>query len=87
MLRFYEKHNLASKLFLFNRITATCTYVRHRFLGLCSSLITFRIFVHLLRFIAQNVAELFNLTNGIRVRVRASHALDVSRGSLMGLEI
>jgi hypothetical protein len=36
---------------------------------------------------AQNVAELFNLTSGIRVRVGASRAKDVSRGSLAGLEI
>ncbi len=57
------------------------------FFGLHSSLITFQIFVRLLRLIAQNVAELFILTGGVRVRVRASWAKDVSRGFLMGLEI
>jgi hypothetical protein len=57
------------------------------FLGLRSSLITFQIFVCLLCLIAQNVAELFNLDSGIRVRVRDSRAKDVSRGSMMGLEI
>ncbi len=57
------------------------------FCRLCSSLITFRIFARLLRLIAQNVAELFNLTSGVRVGVGASHAKDVSRGSLAGLKI
>jgi hypothetical protein len=71
----------------FNRITATGTYMHHRFCGLCSSLMTFQIFVRLLRLIAHNVAELFNLTSGIRVRVGASCAKDVSRGSLAGVEI
>jgi hypothetical protein len=37
--------------------------------------------------IAQNVAELFNLSSGVRVGVRSSHTKDVSRGSVMGLEI
>jgi hypothetical protein len=40
-----------------------------------------------LLFIAQNVAELFNLNSGVRVRVRGSHAEDMSRGSMAGLEI
>ena len=57
------------------------------FLGLCSSLITFRIFVRLLHLIAQNVAELFNLTSGVRVMVRASCAKVASRGSMTGLKI
>jgi hypothetical protein len=57
------------------------------FLGLCSSLITFRIFVCLLGLIAQNVAQLFNLNSSIRVRVRGSRTKDVSRGSVMGLDI
>ncbi len=70
-----------------NRVTATGAYMRHRLFGLHSSLITFWIFVRLLRLIAQNVAELFNLTSSARVRVGASCADDVSRGSLAGLEI
>ncbi len=57
------------------------------FRGLRSSLITFQIFVRLLRLITQNIAELLNLTSGVRVRVGASCAKDVSRGSLAGLEI
>jgi hypothetical protein len=57
------------------------------FLGLPSSLITFRIFVCLLCSIAQNVAELFNLNSGIRVRVRGSHAKGVSKRSMMGHRI
>ncbi len=56
------------------------------FLGLRSSLLTFQIFVRLLCLIVQNVAEISNLTSGVRVRARASHAEDVSGGSLMGLE-
>jgi hypothetical protein len=57
------------------------------FLWLRSSSITFQIFVRLLHFIAQNVAELFNLTSGVKVGIRASCAEDMSRGSLTGLEI
>ncbi len=57
------------------------------FLGLCSSLITCQIFVRLLCLIAQNVAELFNLTSGVKVSVGASRAEDVSRGSQEGLDI
>jgi hypothetical protein len=57
------------------------------FLGFHSSLITFQIFVRLLHLIAQIVAELSTLTNGIRVTVRACCAKDVSRGSVVGLEI
>jgi hypothetical protein len=38
-------------------------------------------------FDSSNVAELFNLNSGVRVRVRGSAAVDVSRGSLTGLEI
>jgi hypothetical protein len=57
------------------------------FLGLCSSLITFQIFVYLLRLIAQNVAELFNLNSAVRVEVRSSRTKDVSKGSVSGLEI
>ncbi len=41
----------------------------------------------MLRLIAQKVAELFNLTSGVRVMARASHVEDVSRESLMGLDI
>jgi hypothetical protein len=37
--------------------------------------------------IAQNVAELFNWNSDVRARVRDSRAEDVSRGSVMGLEI
>jgi hypothetical protein len=48
---------------------------------------TFQIFVRLLRLIAQNVANVFNLTSGIRVMVVASCTKHVSRGSLAGLEI
>jgi hypothetical protein len=57
------------------------------FLGLCLSLITFQFFVRLLRLIAQNVANVFNWNSGVRVRVRGCCAKDVSRGSLVGLEI
>jgi hypothetical protein len=67
-----------------NRITHICAT---GFRGLRSSLITFQIFVRLLHLIAQSVAELFNLTSGVRVRIKASRADDVSRGSLAGLEI
>jgi hypothetical protein len=70
-----------------NGLTAIGPYMAHRFLGLCSNFITFGIFVRLLRLIAQNVAELFNLNISIGVRVRASRAEDVRRGSLAGLEI
>ncbi len=57
------------------------------FLGLRSSLLTFRFFVHLLRLTAQNVANVFNWNSGNMVRVRDCCAKDVSRGSLTGLEI
>ncbi len=57
------------------------------FPGLYSSLITFQIFVRLLCLIAQNVAELFKLTSGVRVRVGACCAKDGSRGSPAGLRI
>jgi hypothetical protein len=70
-----------------NRITATGAYMRHRFSRASFKLNNFQIFVHLLRLIAQNVANVFNLTSGIRVRVRACWAKDVSRGSPAGLEI
>ncbi len=50
-------------------------------------LITFQMFVCLLRLIAQNVAELSNFISGYRFRVRGSRAKDVSRGSVTGLEI
>ncbi len=46
-----------------------------------------QIFVRLLRLIPQNVAELFNLNSGVRVRVRGSGAKAVSRGSVTGREI
>jgi hypothetical protein len=46
-----------------------------------------QIFVRLLRLISQNVAELFNLNSGIRVKVRGSRANDMSRGSVTGLKI
>ncbi len=59
----------------------------HRFSWALFKLNNFWIFVRLLRLIAQNVAELFNLNSGIMVRVRGSHAEDVSRGSMMGLGI
>ena len=38
-------------------------------------------FVHLLRLIAQNVANVFNLTSGIRVSVVTCCAENLSRGS------
>ncbi len=41
----------------------------------------------MLRLIAQNVAEFFNLNSGVKVWVRASCAVDVSRGSLTSLDI
>ncbi len=37
--------------------------------------------------IAQNVAELFNLKSGVRVRVRGSRAEDMTRGFVSGPEI
>ncbi len=49
------------------------------FRGLRSSLITLRFFVHLLRLIAKNVANVFNVTSGIRVSVVTCHAKDVRR--------
>ncbi len=57
------------------------------FLGLCSMLISLRIFVRLLCLKTQNAAEILNLTSGVRVRVRDSQVEDMSRGPLMGLEI
>jgi hypothetical protein len=71
----------------FNSLTAIGHLWPTGFLGLCSSLITFQIFVRLLRLIAQNVAELFNLNSGIRVRIRDSRAEDVSRGFVTGPKI
>ncbi len=63
----------SGNIMLFNRITATGAYiVATGFLGLRSSLITLRFFVRLPRLIAKNVAKLFNLTSGIKVRVKAS---------------
>ncbi len=59
----------------------------HRFSRALFKLNNFSIFVNLLRLIAQNVANVFNLTSGVRVRVVACRAKDVSRGSLAGLEI
>ncbi len=41
----------------------------------------------MLRLIAKNVANVFNLTSGVKVRVGASSAEDVSRGPLAGLKI
>jgi hypothetical protein len=71
----------------FNRITATGAYMSHRF-SWASFKLNFRTFVRLLRLIAQNVAELFNLlTGGVTVRVVGCRAKDVSRGSPAGLEI
>ncbi len=70
-----------------NSLTAIGPYMAHRFLGLRSSLITFQIFVLLLRLIALNVAELFNLNSDIWVRIRGSCAEDVSRGFEAGLKI
>jgi hypothetical protein len=69
-----------------NSLTTIGPYMAHRFSWALFKLNNFRIFVCLLRMIAQNVAELFNLNSGVRVRVRASRAKDVSRGFLMGLE-
>jgi hypothetical protein len=57
------------------------------FLGLRLSLMASQICVRLLRLIAQNVAKGFNLTSGARVGVRASRAVDMSRGSPTGLDI
>ncbi len=57
------------------------------FCGLCSSLISLQIFVRLLRLISQNVANVFNLTSGLRVSVVTCRAKDVSRGSPAGLKI
>jgi hypothetical protein len=68
-------------------LTAIGPYMAHRFSWASFKLNNFSIFVRLLRLIAQNVAELFNLNSGIKVRVRASRTKDVSRGSLTGLEI
>jgi hypothetical protein len=68
----------------------TTTYVIYgpqRFLGLRSSLITLQIFARLLCLIAQNAAKVFNLNSGVRIWVRGSRAMNVSRGSVMGLKI
>jgi hypothetical protein len=71
-----------------NRITATGAYMCHRFSWASFKRNNFfQIFVLLLRLITQNVAELFNLTSGIRVRVKSSCPKDVSRGSMMGHDI
>jgi hypothetical protein len=59
----------------------------HRFSWASFKLGNFSIFFRLLCLIAQNVAELFNLNSGVRVRVRASCTKDVSRGYLVGLKI
>ncbi len=59
----------------------------HRFSWASFKLNNFLNFVRLLRLIAQNVAELLNLISGVRVRVRGSCTKDVSRGSVMGLDI
>jgi hypothetical protein len=71
----------------FNRITTTGAYMRHRFSRALFKLNNFAIFVCLLRFIVQNVAELFNLTSGIRVSFMTCRDKDVSRGSLAGLDV
>jgi hypothetical protein len=70
-----------------NRITATGAYMRHRFSWALFKLNNFLNFCPFAKFDSSNVAELFNLTNGVRVRVGASHAEDVSRGSLADLDI
>jgi hypothetical protein len=59
----------------------------HRFSWALFKLNNFSIFVCLLRLIAQNVAELFNLNSGDRVRVGGSRAKDMSRGSVTGFKI
>jgi hypothetical protein len=53
----------------FNRITANGAYMRHRFSRASFKLNNFANFVRLLRLIAQNVANVFNLTSGVRVSV------------------
>jgi hypothetical protein len=59
----------------------------HRFSWASFKLNNFSNFVRLLCLIAQNVAELFNLISGVRVRVRGHCTKDMSRGSLTGLDI
>jgi hypothetical protein len=58
----------------------------HRFSWASFKVNNFLIFFRLLRLIAQNVAEPFNLNSGVRVRVRGSCTKDVSRGSVTGLQ-
>jgi hypothetical protein len=74
-------------IFCFNSLTAIGPYMAHRCSWASFKLKTFQFFVHLLCLINQNLAELFNLNSGIRIRVRGSRAKDMSRGSVMGLEI
>jgi hypothetical protein len=71
----------------FNRITATGAYMHHRFLRASFKLNNFVNFCLFATFHRSKctIAELFNLASGVRVRVGASRAKDVSRGSLAGL--
>ncbi len=70
-----------------NSLTAIGPYMAHRFSWASFKLNKFLNFFRLLRLIAQNVANVFNLNIGVRVRVRDCRAKEVSRGSLTGLEI
>ncbi len=70
-----------------NRITANGAYMRHRFLRASFKLNDFLNFRPFATLNSSNVANVFNLTSYVRVRVRASCAKDVSRGSLVSLKI
>jgi hypothetical protein len=62
-------------------------YMRPFFKKLCSSLITFPIFVCLQHLIAQNVRKLLLFMFGVSHFYAACLIDDVSRGSVLGYEI
>jgi hypothetical protein len=70
-----------------NSLTPTGAYMSHRLSRALLKLYNIRIFVRLQCLIAGNVADVFNLTSGARVRVKASHVEDMTRGSLTCLDI
>ena len=71
-----------------NSLTTMVSYmIPHFVFELCSSLITFLIFVRWQRLIARNVRQLFSSNRGILHLNEASCIDELSRGSVLGYEI